>query len=221
MIRKQLYSPDTCSCTIEEQYDDSVNPIVYTLSQYIERCNDHDALVQTTTTTQQKDQDAYKIMKNENQTKNKVLGFLITGNIFPLTMLESVDNFDSKTQTKTSTSYLHNRINYNYYFKNNNNDPFNRQIIFSMEGLDKNGNVIKFSNNDKISISSALDTKLGVGKHQVIDILHTDSNPEYSTALSNRLNKKIISTFQGRKIPTPEEQDKINLKNKIKDFFTK
>lgn len=71
MIQKTLWSPDTCECQIEYQWDDAVaqEDRVHTVSRVLKACPIHD---------HHADIDAhYEDVLKENQSKNKAIGLLV------------------------------------------------------------------------------------------------------------------------------------------------
>lgn len=68
MIRITQWKPDTCDCVIQLSWDDAVpvDSIVHTMAS-IKKCSIHDPLA---------DADAYAAVKDENTTKNVVLGHI-------------------------------------------------------------------------------------------------------------------------------------------------
>lgn len=180
MLKTQVYSPDSCGCTVEEIWDTDNVQEPHILSKIVDRCGEHSIL---------DDFKMYDIMIKENQKKNMLLGHLLSENVLPLSMLNVQNTFNAKTQTKSVSYSLSDDIIYNYYFTGN--DIMNRQIVFSLEGLDKSGNVVKFDNNQKSSIYNILSDKFGnSNSFQQVDHLHEDLHPEFKASLNNRRKSK-------------------------------
>jgi hypothetical protein len=71
-IQKTLWSPDTCECQIEYQWDDSVpqDQRVHTISKIVKSCQIH--------SHHGSDKEShYADVLSENQSKNKAIGLLI------------------------------------------------------------------------------------------------------------------------------------------------
>ena len=69
-IQKTQWSPDTCRCSIEYEWDDSVSAELRTHTMAsIQKCTIHSSLT---------DSNAYVAVVDENQSKNKAIGLLIS-----------------------------------------------------------------------------------------------------------------------------------------------
>ena len=62
-IRVQLYSPDTCSCSVQESWDDALagDQVVFTLAGIVHRGDEHLAIL---------DDSLYAVIREENYRKN-------------------------------------------------------------------------------------------------------------------------------------------------------
>lgn len=176
---------DSCSCVVDVGFESTDSTQLHgILEKYVNICPQHKQL-HPHVEFNHKDDTAYQTARKENNTKNIVLSELVQSNILPLSMVNIKQHYDRKTRSKISppTISLHDEVIYNYYFTG---DLPNRQIVFSIEGLDKNGNVINFDNSLKSSIFFHLTSK-GI-QHQMVDHLHEDLHPEYKAHLENRVS---------------------------------
>jgi|SRR3982750_3338499 len=202
-INSQLWSPDTCSCIIEELWDGDNPQSPHSLGEFIYRCSEH----------QHGD---YHIVQNENQTKNLVLKHVVENDVLPLHMIDTKTSLEFQTRQKQTTKNLHRNITYNYYFDKD------RKFIFSFEGIDKNGDIVTLSNADKVSIHNILNKHIGAGKHQIVDVLHPNLHPEYRASLDNRGRNIDAVLAENRFRERRRLQQNLQQKqNKIKEFFTK
>lgn len=70
-IQKTLWSPDTCACQIEFEWDDSVPQELrtHTVATIVKACSIH--------TSQPNKESHYQEVLDENQSKNKAIGLLV------------------------------------------------------------------------------------------------------------------------------------------------
>src|SRR3982751_492280 len=203
VLNRQLWSPDTCGCIIEEIWDSENIDAPKIEGEYIYRCQEHE-------------NKNYDIILKENQTKNLVLKHIIENDVLPLSMVDTTHNLDFQTRQKQTTKNLTNNITYNYYFDKD------RKFIFSFEGIDKNGDIVTLSNADKVSIHNILNKHIGAGKHQIVDVLHPNLHPEYRASLDNRGRNIDAVLAENRFRERRRLQQNLQQKqNKIKEFFTK
>jgi len=85
MIRITRWSPDTCECVIDYEWDDSVpqNLRTHSISKVIKKCSLHQ-IVPT-------EEDNFNVVTDENQRKNKVMGDIVD-NLPALTKLDENGN---------------------------------------------------------------------------------------------------------------------------------
>lgn len=204
VLNRQLWSPDTCGCIIEELWNSDNPQTLHTLGEFVYRCEEHQ-------------HGNYDIILKENQTKNLVLKHIIENDALPLHMIDKQTSLEFETRQKQVTKNLHNNIVYNYYFDKD------RKFIFSFEGIDKNGDIVTLSNQDKVSIHNILNKHIGEGKHQMVDVLHPNLHPEYRASLDNRQSTNIHKLKAENKFreQRKREQSLQQKQNKIKEFFTK
>ena len=90
MIQITQWSPDTCKCSIEYEWDNTISQDirVHTLKNIINSCPEHALL--------SNDIARYKAVVNENQTKNKLYGKILID--FPL-LTTIINNSDGTTST--------------------------------------------------------------------------------------------------------------------------
>lgn len=208
VLNRQLNSPDTCGCIFEEYWDSENIQAPHTLKEFVYRCPEHRDNEDEVATYQQ-------IVK-ENATKNLVLKHVVENDTLPPSMIDVSEYVDFKTRKKHTTKSLHNRVVYNYYFDDD------RKFNFSFEGLNKNGEVINLTNEDKTSMNNILHKHLGPGKHQIFDILHQDLHPHYNRALNNRMRNKDSQEAEHRfRVKLENERKMSEKKKKLASFFTK
>lgn len=127
------WKPDTCTCVVNFQWDDAVaeDSRVHSLSS-IEKCEFHQAL---------SDADAFVAVKDENVTKNQVLGIVHT---------EHPDLVDSKADGST---VLKEAYEYAWSFDEN------RKLQVEIKGVDD-------AKSD--AINASIEADLGAGKVEVV-----------------------------------------------------
>lgn len=173
---------DTCGCVVDVGFEsEDPTQLHGILEKYVHICSQHLHL-HPFAKLEHRDDTAYQEARKENNKKNIVLAEILTSNLLPQSIVNVKHNYDRKTRTLLPpTVTLHEEIIYNYYFTEK-----DRQFIFSLEGIDKNGKVLNIDNNIKASITNHLNKKLGTSNHQIVDILHEDLHPEYKRALRQR-----------------------------------
>ena len=204
MIRKQLWSPDTCGCIFETSWDDNNPDAEHKLVESVLKCPAH---IET---------DGYTQSLKENRLKNSIIQNLIDNKVLPNAMMDDQIQYDESNQQVTNTKTLHNKVNFKYYFTDD------RRIVFSFEGVDKNGSPINLSGTNKSNISNVLDAKLGPGKHEIRDLILEDRNPEYRKHLdiiSFRDSNYGALTAKYRQ-PTKQETDIKSRFKAMKDFIS-
>ena len=135
-IRTTRYSPDTCACILEYEWDDTTTEAnrTHTLTTFINRCPAHSSL---------SDNDRWNTIFEENPRKNIALErSLATG---PSTLYDV--NADGSRQLKSAISYNHTWSGV----------APNRVLTISFTG-------VSLTNTQKNNIRNALNTRFGVGK---------------------------------------------------------
>lgn len=207
MLRTQLWAPDSCGCIFEEGWDDENPQAPHTLVNIVVQCPGH------------RTQGCYSNALKDNQLKNDVINNLVENKVLPNSMIDIQVRYDEETQQVMDVKNLHDRIKYKYYFTG---EGENRKIIFSFEGIDKNNNVVTLSGTNKSNINNILNTKIGIGKHEIRDLLLADRNEDYKTHLKNttfRDENYAMLTARYRQPTRQETETKSRLKA-MKDFIS-
>ena len=208
MVKTQLWSPDSCGCIFHEKYEDGNYENTIQLDEAVLLCDDHNTITPV---------QAYQLARFESKLKDNVIKELIDNNALPLTIISSIESFDEYSNTVSTTNHLHVNVKYKYYFRNN---P-ERTLVFSLEGIDKFGSPVKFDNNHKGSIMTILNSKIGVGKCLMKDLITVGTDDEYKRAITmkTKRNESYVDRTSKFRAPNESEKEKEDLKKKIMSFF--
>jgi hypothetical protein len=138
-IKTTRWSPDTCSCSVEYTWDDTLTEAnrTHTLSDVINKCPAHSALTNSS---------VYTTVLDENPKKN-------------ITLQLSLDNGPSTLyDTVNGTRQLKSTISYSYSFSGT---APNRVLTISFTG-------ITLTTQQKTTIQTALNTRFGSGKVLIV-----------------------------------------------------
>lgn len=140
VIKTTRYSPDTCGCVIEYQWDDTLTETdrTHTLSNYINKCSAHSGLAT--------DQDRWNAVFEENPRKNRTLKTCLDNG--PTTLFDVVDG----------TRQLKPSISYNWSWSGT---APNRVLTVSFTG-------VSLTTTQRNNLQTALNTLFGSGKVTVV-----------------------------------------------------
>lgn len=139
-IKTTRFSPDTCSCVIEYQWDDTLSETerTHTLSNYVNRCPDHSSL--------STDQDRWNAVFDENPRKNIARQLCLDNG--PTALFDIIDG----------SRQLKGNITFNFSWSGT---APNRVLTISFTG-------VNLTNQQKNTIQNILNNRFGTGRVLIV-----------------------------------------------------
>jgi hypothetical protein len=213
MIQSAMWGSDSCGCVFDEYYDDDF-PNERTIKKAVFICDLHNPEKNIGIKTVQ---DAHKIAHEENSAKEKLRQAIIDSNALPLAAISTKTSYDEETKTAIRTSSIHEGIMFKYYYTGEYGKD-SRKIVYSLEGLDKNDNVLILDNNQKASINTVVSSKMGIGKCVHKDLITEKTDDEYKKALASR-NRGTNEFIREHARLEEERETKSKAKETLVKFF--
>ena len=139
------WSPDTCSCVIEYEWDDAeqTENKTLTLSNYVNRCSIHSTL--------QNDSDRYTTVQDENKRKNITHGLILEN--APSSVFDELIDLDKDNNIVTYRVFKQN-VTFSYSWSGTAPD---RILNISISG-------VNLTNPQKNAIRNVLNNRFGINK---------------------------------------------------------
>ncbi len=209
-----MWGSDSCGCVFDEYYDDDM-PNERTIKKAVFVCDLHNPDKNIGINSVQ---DAHKIAHEENSAKEYLKQAIIDSNALPLSAIDTKTSYDEETKTLVNTNLIHENIMFKYYYTGEYGKD--RKIVYSLEGLDKNDNVLNLDNNQKASLNTVVSSKMGIGKCIQKDLITQNTDDEYKKAMvaRNRGNNEFMREHARLE---EERQTKSKAKESLVKFFGK
>jgi hypothetical protein len=142
-IQITRWTPDTCGCIIEYQWDDTVDPALrtHTIKNVVNKCVVH--------TAQGPDTNHFNVVLDENQKKNQAIDHIVQN--APAAFVDILPDGTKQLKAGITIDFTHTGV------------APNRLITLTIKG-------ITLTTAQTTNLQSRLDTRFGVGKVTVVNV---------------------------------------------------